>query len=63
MRPDPVGSAEPDSAAAREETSARLTFAFQGESVDGTLKLERNNFDVKHGVLRVVDGVLTDARR
>ncbi|MBM4355777.1 MAG: TonB-dependent receptor [Deltaproteobacteria bacterium] len=41
---------EPD----REETSARLTFAFQGETVDGSLKLETNSFDVKGRQIEII---------
>lgn len=41
---------EPD----REETSARLTFGFQGETVDGTLKFETNSFDVKGRQIEIV---------
>jgi len=44
------GQEEPD----REETSARITFAFEGETVDGTLKLERNDFDVKGRQIEIV---------
>lgn len=41
---------EPD----REETSARLTFAFEGETVDGTLKFETNSFDVKGRQIEII---------
>ncbi len=41
---------EPD----REETSARITFGFQGETVDGTLKFETNGFDVKGRQIEIV---------
>jgi outer membrane receptor protein involved in Fe transport len=41
---------EPD----REETSARITFGFEGETVDGTLKYEKNKFDVKGRQIEIV---------
>jgi len=41
---------EPD----REETSARVTFAFEGDVVDGTLKYEKNQFDVKGRQIEIV---------
>lgn len=41
---------EPD----REETSARVTLAFQGETVDGSLKYENNQFDVKGRQIEII---------
>ncbi len=41
---------EPD----REETSARITVAFEGETLDGTLKLETNSFDVKGRQIEII---------
>ena len=41
---------EPD----REETSARLTIAYTGDTVDGTLKLETNSFDVKGRQIEII---------
>jgi len=41
---------EPD----REETSARLTLAFKGETVDGSLKYENNQFDVKGRQIEII---------
>jgi outer membrane receptor protein involved in Fe transport len=45
-----LGRDEPN----RDEKSARLTFAFKGESVDGTLKLENNQFDVKGRQIEII---------
>ncbi|MDH5275044.1 MAG: TonB-dependent receptor, partial [Gammaproteobacteria bacterium] len=41
---------EPD----REETSARITFGFEGETIDGTLKYEKNQFDVKGRQIEII---------
>jgi outer membrane receptor protein involved in Fe transport len=41
---------EPD----REETSARITLAFEGETVDGSLKYEKNKFDVKGRQIEII---------
>jgi iron complex outermembrane receptor protein len=41
---------EPD----REEKSARITFGFAGESFDGSLKYEKNTFDVKGRQIEII---------
>jgi outer membrane receptor protein involved in Fe transport len=38
----------------REETSARLTVAYKGEVVDGTLKVEKNKFDVRGRQIEII---------
>jgi|CXWL01.1.fsa_nt_gi outer membrane receptor protein involved in Fe transport len=38
----------------REETSARITIAYTGDTIDGTLKLEKNQFDVKGRQIEII---------
>ncbi|MEO8443536.1 MAG: TonB-dependent receptor, partial [Gammaproteobacteria bacterium] len=45
-----LGRDEPN----REEKSARVTFAYKGDRVDGTLKLENNKFDVRGRQIEII---------